>query len=70
MEICVRMGWTEKPAVTSGECKWKDLSRKEVEPAPLKKISFRKPKRTGRLDRQLPETARSRSSATARATGM
>jgi len=44
------MGRTEKAAVTSGVCMWKDISRKEVRPALLREISFHKPKR---LDRQL-----------------
>uniref|UniRef100_A0A1A8G6W1 Zinc finger PHD-type domain-containing protein n=1 Tax=Nothobranchius korthausae TaxID=1143690 RepID=A0A1A8G6W1_9TELE len=60
------MGKTEKAAVTSQACAWKDLSRKNVEPAPLKKITFHKPKK---FCRQLPaasETVR-RSSVTLRA---
>ena len=40
VELCVRMGMTEKAAVTSGVCMWKDTSWKEVKPAPLKEISF------------------------------
>ena len=41
------MGRTEKAAVTSGECAWKDLSKREVQPAPLREIRFNKTKRLG-----------------------
>ena len=50
IELYVRMGRTEKAACTSGACLWKDMSRREVQPAPMKEICFQKPKR---LDRQL-----------------
>ena len=56
VELYVRMGRTEKAAVTSGVCMWKDISRKEVRPAPLREISFHKPKR---LSRQLPAASTS-----------
>ena len=36
VELYVRMGRTEKAAVTSGVCMWKDISRKEVRQAPLR----------------------------------
>ncbi|XP_060799821.1 uncharacterized protein LOC132901441 isoform X2 [Neoarius graeffei] len=52
VKVIVRMGRTEKAAVTSGECVWKDLSKKEVQPAPLREIRFNKTKKPGR---QLPD---------------
>lgn len=56
---------SEKAAVTSGVCMWKDISRKEVRPAPLREIRFLKPKR---LDRHLqaPLTSARKNSITPR----
>ena len=46
VELAVRMGLTsEDEACTSKLCKWKDMSRKQVEPSRLSMINFSRPKR-------------------------
>jgi len=55
VELHVRMGRSEKAAVTSGACMWKDFSRKEVRPSSLREISFHKAKRLGRQLQHLLE---------------
>ncbi|XP_021180565.2 bromodomain adjacent to zinc finger domain protein 2B isoform X2 [Fundulus heteroclitus] len=54
IELCVRMGETGKAEVASGVCTLKDSS-KEVQPAPLREISFHRSKQ---LKRRLPGTSK------------
>lgn len=58
VELYVRNGGREGPAVTEQACAWMPPSRKEVQPAPLRDISFKKPKKLGRPQKDAKGTRR------------